>query len=123
MRRLSGFPRTLNAIGVMNEVFEGNGIQLPLPSQKTLTGESEDERYRKGLDIQNPLYGTEIADRYTWLPGDFAQAVPRFLTELCFGDFNTRSGLDGKTANCSLLCCLLRWAVRKRRSKAMWRAR
>ena len=92
-----GFPRTLNAIGAMNEVFEGNSIQLPLPSQKTLTGESEDERYRKSLDIQNPLYGTEIADRYTWLPGDFAQAVPRFLTELCFGDFNTRSGLDGKT--------------------------
>ena len=92
-----GFPRTLNAIGAMNEVFEENGIQLPLPSQKTLTGESEDERYRKGLDIQNPLYGTEIADRYTWLPGDFAQAVPRFLTELCFGDFDTRSGLDGKT--------------------------
>ena len=92
-----GFPRTLNAISAMNEVFEGNGIQLPLPSQKTLTGESEDERYRKGLDIQNPLYGAEIADRYTWLPGDFAQAVPRFLTELWFGDFNTRSGLDGKT--------------------------
>ena len=23
--------------------------------------------------------------------------MPRFLTELCFGDFNTRSGLDGKT--------------------------
>ena len=103
-----GFPRTLNAIGVMNEVFEGNGIQLPLPSQKTLTGESEDERYRKGLDIQNPLYGTEIADRYTWLHGDFAQAVPRFLTELCFGDFNTRSGLDGKTprtAHCCAACC------------------
>ena len=25
------------------------------------------------------------------------RAVPRFLTELCFGDFNTRTGLDGKT--------------------------
>lgn len=92
-----GFPKTLNAIGAMNEVFTGNGIDLPLPSQKTLTGEREDERYRKGLEIQTPLYGTEIADRYTWLPGDFAQAVPRFLTELCFGDFNTRAGLDGKT--------------------------
>ena len=23
--------------------------------------------------------------------------MPRFLTELCFGDFNTRTGLDGKT--------------------------
>ena len=92
-----GFPKTLNAIGAMNEVFTENGIELPLPSQKTLTGESEDERYQKGLAIQTPLYGTEIADRYTWLPGDFAQAVPRFLTELCFGDFNTRSGLESKT--------------------------
>ena len=92
-----GFPKTLNAISTMNEVFAGNGIQLPLPSQKTLTGESEEERFQRGLEIQAPLYGTEIADRYTWLPGEFAQAVPRFLTELCFGDFNTRSGLDGKT--------------------------
>ena len=92
-----GFPKTLNAISTMNEVFAGNGIELPLPSQKTLTGESEEERFQRGLEIQAPLYGTEIADRYIWLPGEFAQAVPRFLTELCFGDFNTRSGLDGKT--------------------------
>lgn len=92
-----GFPKTLNAISTMNEVFAENGIELPLPSQKTLTGENEDERYRKGLKIQDSLYGTEIADRYTWLPGEFAQAVPRFLTELYFGDFKTRTGLDGKT--------------------------
>ncbi len=91
-----GFPKTLNAISAMNEVFAENGIELPLPSQKTLTGENDEERYQKGLKIQEPLYGTEIADRYTWLPGEFAQAVPRFLTELCFGDFNTRTGLDGK---------------------------
>lgn len=92
-----GFPKTLNAISAMNEVFAENGIELPLPSQKTLTGENDEERYQKGLKIQEPLYGTEIADRYTWLPGAFAQAVPRFLTELCFGDFQTRTGLDGKT--------------------------
>ena len=92
-----GFPKTLNAISAMNEVFTENGVALPLPSQKTLTGESGEERYEKGLEIQAPLYGTEIADRYTWLPGGFAQAVPSFLTELCFGDFNTRAGLDGKT--------------------------
>ena len=92
-----GFPKTLNAISAMNEVFAENGIELPLPSQKTLTGENDEERYQKGLKIQEPLYGTEIADRYTWLPGAFAQAVPRFLTELCFGDFQTRVGLNGKT--------------------------
>ena len=92
-----GFPKTLNAISAMNEVFAENGIELPLPSQKTLTGENDEERYQKGLKIQEPLYGTEIADRYTWLPGEFAQAVPRFLTELSFGDFQTRVGFDGKT--------------------------
>ena len=92
-----GFPKTLNAISTMNEVFTENGIDLPLPDQTTLTGESEDERYQRGLAIQEPLYGDEIAARYTWLPGDFARAVPRFLTELCFGDFATRNGLAGKT--------------------------
>ena len=64
-----GFPKTLNAISAMNEVFTGNGIELPLPSQKILTGESEDERYQKGLEIQAPLYGDEIADRYTLAAG------------------------------------------------------
>ena len=90
-----GFPRTLNAISTMKEVFSANDIALPLPEQKTLV--SDEARYEKGLEIQGPVYGTEIAERYTWLPGEFAQAVPRFLTELCFGDFNTRTGLDGKT--------------------------
>ena len=88
-----GFPKTLNAIAAMNEAFAA-GVALPLPSQKTLTGADEDERYRKGLALQAPLYGTEIADRYAWLPGDFAQAVPRFLTELCFGRRNL--GVDAR---------------------------
>lgn len=90
-----GFPKTLNAIGTMNEVFTENGIQLPLPKQGTVT--NPEDRYEKGLALQAPIYGNEIADRYAYLPGEFAQAVPRFLTEFCFGDFNTRSGLDGKT--------------------------
>ena len=90
-----GFPKTLNAIAAMNEVFSQQGIDLPLPKQRTL--ESSEERYEKGLAIQAPIYGDEIKERYTWLPKPFDEAVPRFLTELCFGDFNTRAGLDGKT--------------------------
>ena len=88
-----GFPKTLNAIGVMNEVFNEEGIELPLVSQKTI---NDDERYEKGLALQAPIYGSEIADRYACLPGEFSQAVPRFLTELCFGDFCSRKGLDIK---------------------------
>ncbi len=89
-----GFPKTLNAIGVLNEVLTAAGINLPLPKQGTA---AEGERYEKGLAIQKPVYGDEIKDRYTWLPKPFDKAVPRFLTEHCFGDFNTRAGLDGKT--------------------------
>ena len=89
-----GFPRTLNAIAAMNETFTQQGISLPLPKQGTV---SDENRYEKGLAIQAPLYGDEIQQRYTWLPGEFAQAVPRWLTELGFGDFSTRTGLDGKT--------------------------
>lgn len=89
-----GFPKTLNAIAAMNEVFTANGIALPIESSETVT---ETDRFEKGLALQKPVYGDEIKDRYTWLPGEFAEAVPRFLTELCFSDFMTRKGLDKKT--------------------------
>lgn len=89
-----GFPKTLNAIAAMNEAFSERGISLPLPNAATVT---EEDRIEKGLALQEALYGTEIKDRYAWLPGEFAEAVPRWLTELCFSDFMTRRGLDGKT--------------------------
>ena len=89
-----GFPKTLNAIAAMNEVFLEQGIELPLEECGTVT---EDDRLERGLALQQPIYGSEIAERYARLPGEFAEAVPRFLTELCFSDFMTRKGLDGKT--------------------------
>lgn len=89
-----GFPRTLNAIGVLNEVLTSRGVSLPLPRQGTV---ADGERYEKGLAIQTPIYGDEIKERYAWLPKPFDAAVPRFLTEHCFGDFSTRTGLDQRT--------------------------
>lgn len=89
-----GFPRTLNAIGVLNEVLTAAGVSLPLPKQGTV---ADDRRYEEGLALQAPVYGDEIKDRYAWLPEPFDQAVPRFLTAHCFGDFGTRTGLDQKT--------------------------
>lgn len=90
-----GFPKTLNAIAAMDEAFGEAGIALPLEDGGRT---SEEERLEAGRKLQIPLYGTEIEDRYTWLPAPFAEAVPRFLTELCFGDFATRAGMDGKTS-------------------------
>lgn len=89
-----GFPKTLNALGVINEVFAERGIKLPLESQgKT----AEEERFAAGFAIQQPLYGNEIKEALAGLPGNMGEDAARFLTEFCFGDIYTRGGLDVKT--------------------------
>ncbi len=89
-----GFPKTLNALGILNEVFKERGIQTPLKSTATI---SEQNRYEAGLALQEPVYGDEIKVAMEGLPKNMGEDVSRFLTEVCFGDFYTRSGLDMKT--------------------------
>lgn len=98
-----GFPRTLNAIETLNEVFNERGIALPLETQGTV---SEYNRYEKGSSIQTPLYGTEIRDALNSLPQGMGEDVSRFLTEVCFGDFYTRNTLDIKTRELLSICIL-----------------
>ena len=98
-----GFPKTLNGVSVINEVFAERGIELPLPDQATVV---EDERFERGRAIQQPLYGDEIRDSLVGLPEDLRGVVPRMLTEFCFGDFYTRSGLDLAVRELLVLCLL-----------------
>lgn len=98
-----GFPRTLNAVSAIDEVFLANGISLPLPVQGTA---EEGQRYEKGLAIQFPLYGNEIKDKYASLPDGMGEALPRFLTEVCFGDFYTRGVLSVQERELLILAVL-----------------
>lgn len=98
-----GFPKTLNAIAVMNEVFTEKGIKLPLEPQGTVT---EENRAEKGLAIQQPLYGDEIRERFADVPGGMGEDVARFLTEYYFGEICTRGGLDLKTRELLVYCVL-----------------
>jgi 4-carboxymuconolactone decarboxylase len=98
-----GFPRTLNAVATVNEVFRIQDIQLPLPVQGTV---SDAERYAKGLAEQTPLYGDEIKDNLADLPEPFNELLPRYLTEFCFGDFYTRGGLTLSQRELLVLCAL-----------------
>ena len=98
-----GFPKTLNAVATMNEVFQERGITLPLETQGTV---SENNRYAKGFDIQNPLYGAEIREALQSLPEGMGEDISRFLTEMCFGDFYTRNALDVKTRELLSICVL-----------------
>ena len=98
-----GFPKTLNGVAVINEVFAERGITLPLADQATVT---EDERFERGQAIQHPLYGDEIRDNLAGLPEELRGVVPRLLTEFCFGDFYTRAGLDVAQRELLVLCLL-----------------
>lgn len=105
-----GFPKTLNAIATINEVFTENNITLPLPNQGTI---EDKQRFESGKQIQDPIYGEEIKDRYQTLSSPFKEAIPTFLTEFGFGDFYTRTGLDIQTRELLILCCLTTLGVEK----------
>lgn len=99
-----GFPKTLNAIGVMNEVFKERGIETPLEMAGTT---DEKSRFEKGAAIQKPLYGDEISKALEGLPENMGEDVARFLTEFCFGDIYTRNGLDVKKRELLIISILV----------------
>lgn len=88
-----GFPRTLNAVGVFNEVMTGRKVKLPLENAATTTDAT---RREKGLTVQTGLYGDEVRKAMASLPGEYKNAVPDMLTDFCFGDIYTRRGLTIK---------------------------
>jgi 4-carboxymuconolactone decarboxylase len=98
-----GFPKTLNAVAVIDDVFRERGIELPLPDQGTVT---ERERFGRGRAVQQPLYGDEIQEHLSAVPEPYRDAIPRLLTEFCFGDFYTREGLDLDVRELLVLCVL-----------------
>lgn len=98
-----GFPRTLNAIGVFNEVMTERKIILPLEDAATVTDVT---RHEKGLAVQAKLYGDEVKKAMSALPGIYKDAVPDMLTDFCFGDFYTRNGLTVKQRELSALVVL-----------------
>ena len=98
-----GFPKVLNAMDTINNVFISRGIQLPLENKGTI---QENQRFEKGKEWQYPLYGDGMKQNMKDLPGEFAEAIPKMLTKLCFGDFYTREGIDIKIRELMIYCAL-----------------
>ena len=89
-----GFPRTLNALDVLNTVLKDRKISLPLESGKTI---KDEERFNKGLEIQKPLLGDALNKMLENVPGDIGKKMAHFTTETYFGDTFTRKFLEPKT--------------------------
>ncbi|MGP7816524.1 carboxymuconolactone decarboxylase family protein [Niallia sp. 01092] len=97
-----GFPKTLNAINEVNEVFKAKNIALPIESQKTV---DEDKRFDKGLAVQIEIFGDVIKKMYESAPSN-QKHMQEYLSAFCFGDFYTRGGLDLKTRELLTLCII-----------------
>lgn len=97
-----GFPKTLNAIQQVNEVFKAANITLPVESHKQVT---EDTRFDKGLKVQKSIFGDIIDQMHKNAPEN-QKHIQNYLSAFCFGDIYTRSGLDLKTRELLTLCIL-----------------
>ncbi|MGG0461390.1 carboxymuconolactone decarboxylase family protein [Priestia aryabhattai] len=95
-----GFPKTLNVINEVNEVFKAKNITLPLESQKTV---DEHNRLQKGLATQVEIFGDVIKKMQENAPTN-QKHIQEYLSAFCFGDFYTRSGFDLKTRELLTLC-------------------
>ena len=98
-----GFPKMLNAVGAVNEVFKERGISLPLEKQGTVT---EETRHKTGKAIQDKLYPGGIASVMEGVPGNMGKDVEQFLTDYFFGDIYSRDALDLPTRELLGYCVL-----------------
>ncbi|XJZ27501.1 carboxymuconolactone decarboxylase family protein [Bacillota bacterium Lsc_1132] len=97
-----GFPKTLNAIHEVNDVFKTRNIPLPIESQTTV---DEDPRFQKGLAVQVEIFGDVIEKMRKAAPAN-QKHIRDYLSSFCFGDFYTRGGLELKTRELLTLCII-----------------
>jgi 4-carboxymuconolactone decarboxylase len=95
-----GFPKSLNALNMANEVFKERNIVLPVESQKQT---NEENRFEEGLKVQKTIFG-DVIDQMHKNATDNQKHIQNYLSAFCFGDFYTRSGLGLKTRELLTLC-------------------
>lgn len=87
-----GIAKVIDFIGVTNEYLTAQGVKLPLEGQSTTSPEN---RYEKGLALQKEIFGETIDKMYAAAPEN-QKHIQRYLSANCFGDYQTRTGLDVK---------------------------
>lgn len=85
-----GVARVIDFLKVTNDVFMEQGIRLPLDAQSTTSPQT---RYEKGLALQKEICGNVIDKMYDAAP-DNQKHIQHYLSANCFGDYQTRKGLN-----------------------------
>ena len=87
-----GMAKVVDFIGITNEVLTQHGVRLPVESQSATSPET---RFGKGLALQKSIFGERIDRMHATAP-DNQKHIQRYLSANCFGDYQTRTGLDVK---------------------------
>lgn len=98
-----GIGRVLPFLHAVNDFCTANDIELPLQGQSTTTSEN---RLEKGRLAQVDIFGESMRDFYQSGDED-SKHINYWLTDNCFGDYYTRSGLDYRQREMITFCFLL----------------
>ena len=97
-----GIGRVYPFLHAVNEVFEAEGIALPLPGQSTTTRET---RLEAGNQTQVDIFGEGMRGFQDSGPEE-SRHINRWLADNCFGDYYTRTGLDNRQREMITFCFL-----------------
>ena len=89
----AGMAKVMDFVGITNEVLLAHGVRLPLEGQAVVSAET---RFDKGLALQKSIFGERIDQMHKNAPEN-QKHIQRYLSSNCFGDYQTRGGLDVKT--------------------------
>ena len=87
-----GIARMTDFIGAANDFLVAQGVTLPLEGQAVV---SSADRFEKGLALQKAIFGESIGRMAETMPED-QRHIARYLSANCFGDYQTRGGLDAR---------------------------
>ena len=88
-----GIGKVTEALAVVNDVFIAKKINISLSKATT----NEATRHQAGFEVQSTAFGRDrIQAGYDQAPDELLH-IQNYLSEYCFGDFYTRTGLDLKT--------------------------
>lgn len=97
-----GIGRIRPFLKVTNDIFEKEGVKLPLDNQSTTNKEN---RLEKGIQAQVDIFGEGMKEFYKSGPEE-SRHINYWLAENCFGDYYTRTGLNHKEREMITFCFL-----------------
>jgi 4-carboxymuconolactone decarboxylase len=84
-----GIGRVYDFLAITNQMLTERGIPLPLPGQSTTSPET---RFAKGWEAQVAIIGDRVQQLHDSATPD-TKHIQKWLTENCFGDNYTRTGI------------------------------